>query len=472
MIDEREIQSIVERVLNRVKQSSSGSAPLATAPQSVQGFGSGIFEDLGSAVSAARTAQQTLASQGKEKRRACIEALRETYRKEARSLAELAVQDTKMGNVPDKIAKNLLCADKSPGVEDLKAGIFTGENGVTYDEWIPYGVIGSLTPCTNPTSTIVNHAITIVAGGNSVVFCPHPAAVESTLEAIRVGNKAIVATGGPDNLLVAVAKPTLRVAKELMTHPQVDLLVVTGGAAVVKAGLQSGKRAICAGPGNPPVVVDETADLAKAARYIVDGSSFDNNMPCICDKELYAVREIADQLLENMKQCGTVVTSASQTKQLEKVVLTEDGHLNRDFIGKDASVILDAIGVKAPAGTKLIVCEVEQSHLFVQEELMMPLLPMVRVANFEEGMQKAKEAEHGFRHTAIIHSNEMRRVDRFIKELSVTMLVVNGMCGNVLGSQGEGYCGMTIAGTTGEGITTPKTFCRPRRVTFKDQLNV
>jgi len=261
MVDEREIKSIVERVLTRVRQEvSPGDSPAAYPVSAPSGLGDGIFGDLDSAVKAARLAFEQLGQQGKAERRAYVKAMRDEFTRESRRLAELAVSDTNMGSVDDKTTKNLLCAEKSPGVEDLQARVYTGENGVTYDDWVPYGVIGSLTPCTNPTSTIVNHGIIMISGGNSVVFCPHPAAVECTLEAIRVSNRAIRAAGGPDNLLTAVQEPTLRVAKTLMTHEGIDLLVVTGGGAVVKAGMNSGKKAICAGPGNPPTVVDETAE--------------------------------------------------------------------------------------------------------------------------------------------------------------------------------------------------------------------
>ena len=474
MIDETEIRTIVERVLNRVKQESSGvgSLPTGSATTETVGFGDGIFEDLESAVNAARNSYERLREEGKEKRKIYVEAIRVAFRNEAERLAEFAVQETQMGNFQDKIAKNLLCANKSPGVEDLKPTLFTGDNGVTYDDWVPYGVIGSLTPCTNPTSTIVNHAIIMIAGGNSVVFCPHPASIECTLESIRVCNQAVRNSGGPGNLLTAVAKPTLRVAKELMMHPGIDLLVVTGGAAVVRAGMESGKKAICAGPGNPPVVVDETADLDKAARNIVDGAAFDNNMPCICDKELYPVAQIADDLIARMKQYGAYEISGSQVEQLEKVILTEDGHPNRDYTGKDASVILKAIGVTPPSGTKLIIAETSQNHLFVQEELLMPVLPIVRVSDFEEAVQRAIEAEHGFGHTAIIHSNDVDRITRFARAIRVSLFVSNGMCGNVLGADGEGYAAMTIAGTTGEGVTSPRSFCKPRRLTFKNHLSV
>jgi propionaldehyde dehydrogenase len=407
-----------------------------------------------------------------EARKRIVAALRQTSLSESRRLAELAVSDTRMGRADHKEIKNRLAAEKTPGTEELETICMTGDLGMTYVVYVPFGVIGSITPCTNPTSTIINHAIAMIAAGDSVVFGPHPGAVQCTLESIRVLNRAIVGVGGPRNLLTSIAEPSLRTAKILMTHPKIDLLVATGGASVVKAAMASGKRAIAAGPGNPPVIVDETADLPKAARDIIAGASFDNNMPCICEKECFVVQSVADRLILEMQNAGAYLINRLHVDALAKIIITEDGHPHRDYVGKGPQVLLNAIGLSAPQKTDLIICEVSEDHVFVQEELLMPVLAIVRVADYNAAVEASIRAEHGFRHTAIIHSKSIDRITDFARRMRVNLFVANGPCGSALGEGGEGYTAFTIAGPTGEGACTPKTFSTQRRIALAGSLRV
>ncbi len=449
--------------------------PLASSPVTAgvpSGGNDGIFGDIEDAINASVAAQVQLTAMGMDMRKTIVAAIRQTALAESRRLAELAVADTGMGRADHKQAKNDLATNRTPGPEDLEPECFTGDHGMTFVDYAPFGVIGSLTPCTNPTSTIINHGIAMISAGNSVVFGPHPAAIQSTLEAIRVLNRAIVRAGGPPNLLTSIAEPTLRTAKILMTHPKVNLLVATGGTSVVKAAMTSGKRAIAAGPGNPPVIVDETADLPKAARDIVAGASFDNNMPCICEKECFVVQSVADRLILEMQHAGAYLINRQHVDSLTKILITEDGHPNRDYVGKSPQVLLNAIGLSVPANIDLVICETVEEHPFVQEELLMPILAIVRVSDYNAAVEAAIRAEHSFRHTAIIHTARIDRITDFAKRIRVNLFVANGPCGAALGTDAEGYSAMTIAGPTGEGACRPRTFSTRRRVALPGSLRV
>ncbi len=488
---EARIAQIVQRVLSEFQGQGGNvaSAPAAPAALPAQaaptppsgtsapmvapsGGDGGVFGDIEDAIKAAAFAQSQLLSMGLDARKKIVESIRQTCRAEARRMAEFAVSDTGMGRADHKEIKNLLAVERTPGTEELTTQCITGDKGMTFIEYVPFGVIGSITPCTNPTSTIINHGIAMVAAGDSVVFGPHPAAVQCTLDAIRTVNRAIVQAGGPPNLLTSIAEPSLRTAKILMTHPKIDLLVATGGASVVKAAMTSGKRTIAAGPGNPPVVVDETADIPKAARDIIAGASFDNNMPCICEKECFPVQAIYDRLLVEMQNAGAYLINQQHVEALSKILVTEDGHPHRDYVGKSPQAILNAIGLNAPANTDLVICEVSEDHVFVQEEMLMPVLPIVRVPDYNAAVEAAIRSEHGFVHTAIIHSNRIDRITDFARRIRVNLFVANGSCGAVLGHGGEGDTALTIAGPTGEGAATPRTFSKRRRMALAGSLRV
>ncbi len=475
-MDERQIAEIVRRVVTEMRP-GAGSAPASAssgghvatcAGGAVAGGRDGVFEDVEDAIRAAVAAQKQLAAEPFELRYKIVQAIRDAATKENERLSRLAVEDTNMGRVDDKMTKNDLAITKSPGPEDLKAECDTGDKGITIHEYAPFGVIGTITPSTNPIATVINHSIVMVSAGNSVVFAPHPGAVKCTLEAMRVMNRAIVGAGGPANLLTSINEPSLRTAKTIMGHENINLLVATGGPSVVKASMNSGKRAICAGPGNPPVIVDETADLKKAANQVFAGATFDNNMPCICEKEVFVLREVAEGFIQALQDKGAYLLTDSEAEALVKVIFTEDDHVNRDYVGKDANVILRSIGLNPPDDLRLVICRTNFSHPLVQHEQLMPVLPIVTVNSFEEAMDMAVRAEHGFRHTAIIHSYRVDRITAFAKAIQVSLFVANGACGCVLGNGGEGNTALTIAGPTGEGVCTPRTFSKRKRMAVVD----
>jgi len=472
-LSEAEIEAIARRIAEQIS-ATTASRP-TPAPESA---GDGVHATVDEAVKAASAAQPRFVALPLERRRVIIRAIREASLQQAAALAKSAHEETGLGRFEDKIMKNQLVSERTPGVEDLAPAAFTGDHGLTLVEPAPFGVIGSITPCTNPTSTIICNTIGMLAAGNTVVFNPHPSARQCSIETIRLLNRAIVAAGGPPDTVTTVAEPSVESAQQLMKHPGIRLLVVTGGGGVVKAAMQSGKRAICAGPGNPPVVVDETADIEKAARDIVLGASTDNNIICVDEKEVIVVESVADRLLEAMKRNDAVVLDRTQLSQVENLIFKEThgprrpGVINRELIGKNADTILAKAGIRVPSSVRLAVAEVPEDHPLVWTEQMLPVLPVVRVRDADAAITLAIAAEGGNRHTFIMHSRNLDNLSRMAKECNASIFVKNGRSQAGLGLGGEGYCSFTIASPTGEGLTGPRTFSRWRRCVLVDHFRI
>ena len=433
---------------------------------------------MDAAVDAAERAYLGLRDVSLETRRRVIAAMRKAGCDHAQELSRLAVDETGLGRYEDKINKNLLAAARTPGVEDLEPDAVSGDHGLTVTERAPYGVICSITPSTNPSETVINNAIGMVAGGNAVVFNPHPGATKTTLRTIEILNSAITSEGGPPDVLACVAQPTIETAQQLMKHPKVSLVVVTGGGAVVREAMGSGKKVIAAGPGNPPVVVDETADIDSAGKHIVNGASLDNNIVCICEKEVLAVAGVVDRLKAAMVRNGAVEIKGGDIDRMKDLVIKEDrgpskhAVTRRELVGKDATHLLSEIGVRGAGGAKLVICETPASHAFVWTELLMPVLAIVRVRDADEGIKLAKKVEHGFGHSAMMHSTNITKLSDMARYINTTIFVKNGPSYAGLGFGGEGFTSFTIASPTGEGLTSARTFTRMRRCVLVDYFRI
>lgn len=458
---EKMITSVFLEMMNREKKSPAGS---------------GIHETVDQAVVAARAAQPRFVALPLEKRKAIIQAVRDVALANNREWAAAAVTETGLGRVEDKIEENILASTKTPGFEDLEAVAVSGDKGLTLTEFAPFGVIGSLTPVTNPTGTLINNTISMIAGGNAIVFNPHPSALGICSTVIKAFHDAIVETGGPEGLVGMINKPNMASAKAVMAHPGIDFLVATGGKAVVQAVLSSGKKAIGAGAGNPPVLVDETASIRKAASEIISGHSINNNIFCIAEKEVIAVDEVADNLLKFMAETGkAAVLNEQQAERITRTVVKEDGHINGAFIGKDISIILKQAGLTKLAANpnlRCVVFEANREHPLVWLEQMMPVLPLVRVKDVWEGIDLAVEVEQGNRHTAIMHSVNVEHLTALARAIQTTIFVKNGPSYTGIGLNGEGHSTFTIAGPTGEGLTTARSFCRQRRCVLIDGFRI
>ncbi len=458
-LQESQIDEIIRRILEKMDEER--------IPQPVGGL-RGVFSTADEALNAVERAQSCYRRVSIAKRKAMIEAIRATAIEHAQQLAQMAVEETRMGRVSDKVLKHLLVAEKTPGVEDLPNTAYVGDAGLTVEECAPFGTILAITPTTNPTATIINNAISMLAAGNTVYFAPHPRSLKTSLTCIDLLNEAIERAGGPANLLVTTDKVEFKTVQDLMKHPKIALICATGGSAVVDLALTSGKRAIGAAAGNPPVLVDDTANPDKAARDIIAGHSFDNNMPCTSEKEAIVTAGIADALLGCFKAAdNAVVLDPSYLPRLEKIVLTEDRHApNGKYIGQNANVILRELGIEASDDLRSIIVETDKDHPFVRHEMMMPVLAVVRVSNFDEAVDVAVEIEGGLRHSAIIHSSNIYHMSEFGKAVNTTVFVKNAPSYAGLGFGGEGFTTFTIAGRTGEGMTTARTFTRIRRCTL------
>lgn len=487
-VDEQRIAEIVKRVVDDLRpqggRAPTPPAPLAAPvqtgrPSSTPEIGDdGVYPHIDAAISAAKAAQRRLMDLPLERRAALIAAMRQAAAESAPSLARAAWQETGMGRYEDKVDKNLLVAERTPGTEALQAQAWTGDRGLSLVELAPYGTIGAITPSTNPTSTIICNAIGMIAAGNAVVFNAHPGAKRCSAQTIRLLNQAIQRAGGPPDLITCPAEPTIESAQHLMQHPDIRLLVVTGGPGVVREAMRSGKKAICAGPGNPPVVVDETADLEQAGRDIVKGASFDNNVVCILEKEIIAVDAIADQLLAIMLQRGAVKITAWQLERLMKIILAEDhgpgkhGIVNKAFVGKSPKAILSEIGMSVDEGVRLAVAETDARHQLVWTEQLMPIIPLVRVRNAHEAIDLAKAVEQGMGHTAVMHSKNLDVLSRMSREINTSIFVKNGPSLAGLGFGGEGFTSFSIASPTGEGLTSAQDFTRVRRCVLVDAFRI
>ena len=468
-LDPARIGAIVADVLDRLERDPAD--PARARPL-------GIHATLEEAVAAATRAFEAWRDTPLEVRGRVIAAVRDTIVASAEELSRLAVEETGLGRVEDKVLKNRLVAEKTPGTEDLEPVAWTGDHGLTLMERAPYGVIAVITPVTNPSETIVNNGISMIAGGNTCVFCPHPNARRVSSLTIDLVNRAARRAGAREPLLHTVAEPTLDVAKALLRYPGIRLNVVTGGPGVVKEALDAGKKAITAGPGNPPAVVDETADLEKAARDLVMGASLDNNIICTDEKEILCVSLVADRLKENLSRAGAIVLPPHQTEQLRKLILERErgpgkvAIIQRKYVGKDTAVILRDAGIPCPPEKRLAVCEVDVDHPFLWTELMMPVLPLVRTRHVDDAIDLAVRVEHGFRHTASMHSRNIDKLHRMARACDCSIFVKNGPNAAGLGWNGEGPTSFTIASPTGEGMTTARSFTRIRRCTLVDRFRI
>ena len=478
---EAEIEAVVASVLKNLKTKE----PVTDAGWDARGYRGrgfiGVYEDMNDAISAAEQGYKAVRAMSLEERERVISEIRRLCREEATVMAQIGVAETKMGRIDHKTAKHILVADKTPGTQDIISQAKTGDFGLTLTEMAPFGVVGSITPSTNPSETVICNSIGMIAAGNGVVFNPHPNAIATSNYAVDLVNRASFAMGGPKVLVASVVKPTLDTANIMYKHPSIRLLVCTGGPGVVRSVLSSGKKAIGAGAGNPPVIVDDTADIKKAGKDIIDGCTFDNNLPCIAEKEVFAFSNIADELIAAMIDAGAYKITKEQAARLADIVLVDVTNKKtgivsktvcRDCVGRDAAVLLEKIGVKVGAEIRCIICETEFEHPFVQHELMMPILPIVRVRDIDEAIDLAVKAEHGNRHTAHMHSKNIDHLTRFARAVETTIFVKNAPSYAGIGFGGEGHTTFTIAGPTGEGLTSARSFTRFRRCVMADSFRI
>jgi len=498
-MNETAIRSVVEEVLSELgkasrmnggaKPSNGRGIPVVSAANGHRPAGSngsstalssgqyGVFTDVDAAVAAAKAAYAQFCTRPLADRQKVVDIVKSLCEQNAEAWGRAELEETKIGRLDHKIEK-LQIIKRVPGTEYLKTDCFSGDHGLALEEHAPFGVIGAITPVTHSLPTLAGNIVNMAAAGNTVVFNPHPSGAKIACAGVQAFNKAIAQAIGIENIATIIGNPTIESADAIFNHRDVRVLVVTGGPAVARAALAARKKAIVAGPGNPPVVVDETADIDNAAKSIVTGAAYDNNLLCIGEKEVFAVNSIFDKLMDAMSQHGGYRLNAQQINDLTKLAFAPPkepgGHplLNRDLIGRDAAVLAKLIGVNVPPNTQLLYGETDTNNPFVPEEQMMPFVPFVRARDVHHAIDLAEEFEHGFGHTAIIHSRNVHNMTLMGKRLNTTLFIKNGPCGAGLGLGGEGYLSFSIATPTGEGVTTPMTFTRTRRCVMVDELRI
>ena len=474
LLHEKYVNQISDRIINQLQKGTSPPSVPPIQQNTEPDMGpvdarEGIFTNVDDAVAAAKRAAAALQGLAFDTRGRIVKAIRKMVISKAEYFSRLAVEETGMGRVEDKIGKNILAAEKTPGVEHLSTQAFSSDKGLTLEEFAPFGVIGAIIPSTNPTETAVNNGISMFVAGNAVVFNAHPNAKTCTNRMIAMMNRAVVENGGPANCFAALEQPTLKTAGAIMHHPDIALLVVTGAAGVVRAALATQKKVVAGGPGNPPALVDETADIANAARNIVMGASLDNNIICVDEKVTVVVDSVADQLVREMEQAGAYLASANQVRSLEAELFQDrpqfgkNSPVKREYVGKDAGLLLAGIGARPGHDLRLIVCEVDPDHPFAWSEMLMPLMPVVRMKNVDSAIDYAVSVERGCRHTASMYSRNIDKLMKMARHINTSLFVKNAANVAGMGLGGEGYTSFTIASPTGDGLTTARTFSRRRR---------
>jgi aldehyde dehydrogenase len=469
------IAEITQEVISRLR--TQLLTPAASPRIEPAATGQGVFATVDEAVNAADQAQKRVADLSLADRGRAVSVIRRICCERAQELGRTELLETKVGRLDHKIEK-LKNIQYVLGVEAMRSDARSDTSGLCVIERAPWGVIGMVLPVTHSVPTMASNAINVIAAGNTAVFAPHPSACKVAAHALQIFNREIEKDLGIANMMTTVEESTIKATEQLFHHPKVALLCVTGGPSVVKAASRSGKRVIAAGPGNPPVLVDDTADLDAAARAIIDGAAFDNNLLCIGEKEVFVVESVANAFLAAMRRAGAYELDAAAIEKLTKAAFTFEGggkgcaqaHVNKEFVGKDPDVLAAAAGVRIPAGTSLLFGETKEDHPYVQQEQMMPFLPVVRVRDVAAGIEAAIRAEHGYRHTAIIHSRNVENVTRMARALNTTLFIQNAPCYASLGANGPGYLSYSIATPTGEGVTTPLTFTRERQLTVGGAL--
>jgi aldehyde dehydrogenase len=471
-------QTIAEIVDDVIARWQAGER-LAPGPKPQPAAGAGVFATVDEAVEAAAAAHKQVEAASLEQRGRMIEVIRRLCVANAQEWARIELEETKLGRLDHKVQK-LKNIPYVLGVEAMRTEARSDASGLCVIERAPWGVIGMVLPVTHSVPTMASNAINVIAAGNTAVFSPHPSGARCAAQTLEIMNREIEQEVGIRNAITTVSEASLRAAEEVFRHPKIALLCVTGGPAVVRAAMKHGKRVIAAGPGNPPVLVDETADLDAAAKAIIAGASFDNNLLCIGEKEVFVVEAVADAFIAAMRRAGAFQLDAAAIERLAQAAFSfddggkgyESAHLRKEFVGKDTHVLAAAAGVQIPRGTDLLFGETHEDHVFVQHEQMMPFLPVVRVRNADAGIAAAVKAERGYRHTALIHSRNVETVTRMARAINTTLFVQNAPCSASLGLGGPGYLSFSIATPTGEGVTTPLTFTRERQLAVGGALRI
>lgn len=442
----------------------SGAADTTTTATTTKGD-HGVFKTVDEAIAAAKAAQEKYVDCPIETREKVIDAIKEGFRPHIQKMAEDILAETGMGTVEAKVAKLNNALYNTPGPEILQPEAETGDGGLVMYEYAPFGVIGAVGPSTNPAETVIANGIMMLAGGNTLFFGAHPGAKNITKWTIQKLNEFVENATGLTNLVVTLEEPSIESVQQMMKHPDIAMLAVTGGPGVVHQAMISGKKTIGAGAGNPPAMVDATANIDLAAHNIIDSASFDNDILCTAEKEVVVEASVKDELIRKMQaEGGYLVTDPAAIQKLVDMTITAKGTPDRKYVGKDATYIMDAAGISYTGKPKEILLEAKADHPLVTTEMLMPILPVVTCPDFDSVLKTAVIVEGGNHHTASIHSENLPHINQAAHRMNTSIFVVNGPTYAGTGVGHTGASALTIATPTGEGTTTAKSFTRRRRL--------
>lgn len=436
----------------------------------------GVFNSAEEACEAAEKAQEVLMKEYSiEDRQRMIENIKIRAKERVEEISRIEWEETGYGRYEDKLNQLTSNFMNLPDTRAVPTSVMAGSKGVTLDVYAPFGVVGAVTPVTNVASTLMGNSVCNLAVGNSVVFNVHPAGVMTAMISLDIINRAIAEAGGPENLYTMPAHPTMETLDTIVNYPAIRLLSGTGGPAMVRTLMSSGKRVIAAGPGNPPCIVDSSADVEKAVAGITGCATFNNNILCISEKELFVVEDIYDEFLDALAAAGHVKLTAEQAEKLAELCLKKNPEtaaekyaVNKKFVGKNCNVILKEAGIPVEGDPRMAFFEADNLNPFVQTEQMMPIMPVVKCESFEQACERAKFAEHNNHHSASIWTKDMYHATAFAKIINTTVFAMNGPTMAAYGNGGEGTDTPTTATPTGEGVTNPVSFARRRRFAMAD----
>lgn len=433
----------------------------------------GIYSSVCEIIDKSNDAYKLFSKLGLSQREKIIKELRVNLLNYVDELAEMSIREINMGKLEDKKEKIRLSILKTPGTEDLTSEVSIKDRVMTLYEYSAYGVAGAILPSTNPVATVINNVMGLIAAGNSVILCPHPRAIEVTKYLTGLLNNIIKRVSGIQNLVTCLSELSIKNINELMNHPELDLLLVTGGSFIAKEANKCNKKVISAGPANSTFIVDETADIKRAAKCIVKGASFDNNILCVTEKNVVVVEEVYEKLKKSLIEEGVFyIDNVRDMLKLTKVILKENFKINKFFGGKSVNEILRYANIDFNGDYKLIAVDVPKIHPLATEEQLMPIVAIIREENFEEALDTAKVLEQGLYHTAGIHSNSISRMNRAARELKTSVFVKNGTSLDGIGFSDDNSVSFSIANKTGEGPTSARNFAMRRRCVLVDSLSI
>ena len=383
-------------------------------------------------VEKAKKAQQEFAQKSQEEVDAIVKSVAEAGVRNAKRLAKMAHEETGFGIEADKVIKNVFGSrGVYEAIKDMKTiGVLeVDEEKKTKKIAIPVGIVAGLIPSTNPTSTAFYKSEIALKGGNALIFSPHPNAKNCIVEAVKVIRTAIAEAGGNEDLVSVITIPTIQATDMLMKHPDVAMILATGGSAMVRAAYSSGTPAIGVGPGNGPAYIEKTADVALAVKRIMDSKTFDNGTICASEQSVMCDCDMEPAVRVEMEKQGAYFLNDEQIAKLGKFILRANGTMNPQIVGKSAQVIADLAEIEIPEGTRVLVAKetgIGFGHPYSNEKLA-PILGFYTAENYVEICELAQKILHyeGAGHTFSMHTKDPKIVDYFAARIPASRIMVN-----------------------------------------------